>query len=76
MLQTVFNEEERVFKFGEHHPTLISLLDAANAGCDICEPLTEYLLKVEQRENCRLDDFKYRLNEHGTSVLVTIYVFF
>lgn len=47
-------------EWGDHHQTLVSLLDAAEAGCYICEFARQRLLEVDKRDSCRVERFKFR----------------
>lgn len=57
---------------GDHHQTLVSLLDAAEAGCYICEFTRQRLLEHDKRDNCQVDQFRFRQHDMGaaTSVLI------
>lgn len=44
---------------GDHHQSLVSLLNAAEAGCYICESIKQRLLRYDRRDNCRVKDFQF-----------------
>lgn len=52
---------------GDHHQTLVSLLDAAEAGCYICEFARQRLLEVDKRDNCRVNQFNFRKYKVGAA---------
>lgn len=68
----------RQLVWGDHHRTLVSLLDAAEAGCYICEFTRQRLLEFDNRDNCRVDKFTFRQYKYGASsqVLLDMEVFF
>lgn len=49
---------------GDHHQTLVSLLDAAEAGCYVCEFARQRYLENDKRDNCQVERFKFR--SHGS----------
>lgn len=49
-------------EWGNHHPDLAALSNAAASGCYICEPLLKYALKrYGSLENCLVEPYKYRV---------------
>lgn len=57
-------------EWGDHHQTLVSLLDAAEAGCYICEFARQRLLEVDKRDGCRVERFKFRQYKVGAATQV------
>lgn len=63
---------------GDHHQTLISLLDAAEAGCYICESVRQRCVDFDKRDNCQVTQFKFRQYRYGaaTHVLLDMEVYY
>lgn len=57
-------------EWGDHHQTLVSLLDAAEAGCYICEFARQRLFEVDKRDSCRVERFKFRQYKVGAATQV------
>lgn len=57
---------------GDHHQNLVSLLDAAEAGCYICEFVRQRCLDMDKRDNCRVKQFKFRQYRYGVSTQVLL----
>lgn len=69
MSQAVLEGQAR---YGDHHRTLVSLLDAAEAGCYICKFTRQRLLEFDKRDNCRVDKFKFLYSELGGALHVLL----
>lgn len=59
-------------EWGGHHPTLVSLLDAAEAGCFICEFARQRLLEFDKRDNCQVENLKFRQYKIGAATQVLL----
>lgn len=66
------------FEWGDHHQNLVSLLDAAEAGCYICQFARQRCLDLDKRDNCQVKKFKFRQYKHGavTQVLLDMEVYY
>lgn len=75
MSQSVLGQNS---EWGDHHQSLVSFLDAAEAGCYICEFVRQRCLDLDKRDNCRVKQFKFRQYESGaaTQVLLDMEVYY
>lgn len=51
---------------------MVSLLDAAEAGCFICGFARQRLLEFDKRDNCKVENFKFRQYKIGAATQVLL----